>query len=277
VPAALGTQTMASVNRPAAYCGIAAFKPSTRAMAGAGIELLSSLYDTVGFFGGRVEDACSLFEAVCPPALRGRGNPARDKPVLKVVVLADPFIENADSEIYDAIVAAATRMRAAGHAVTTMNSPVSFEVLCNAHRLTMEYEIGRIRRNFLDEPQGMIGPMLLETIRAGLAIADDAYLDARRLLDAMRGDFFFAFPDADAFLWPATPKPAPKGLAWTGDATFISPWTALAGPVVSMPAGVTRDGLPVGCLLAGAPGADFAFSGIARRLADVAEYHEKAL
>src|SRR3546814_11151305 len=27
VPLALGTQTMASVNRPAAYCGIAAFKP----------------------------------------------------------------------------------------------------------------------------------------------------------------------------------------------------------------------------------------------------------
>ncbi|WP_048861481.1 amidase family protein, partial [Acidisphaera rubrifaciens] len=32
VPAALGTQTAASVNRPAAYCGIGAFKPSTLAI-----------------------------------------------------------------------------------------------------------------------------------------------------------------------------------------------------------------------------------------------------
>ena len=52
VPVALGTQTMASVNRPAAYCGIGAFKPTTRAMPGAGIALLSSLWDTVGFYGG---------------------------------------------------------------------------------------------------------------------------------------------------------------------------------------------------------------------------------
>jgi aspartyl-tRNA(Asn)/glutamyl-tRNA(Gln) amidotransferase subunit A len=277
VPAALGTQTMASVNRPAAYCGIAAFKPSTRAMAGAGIELLSSLYDTVGFFGGRVEDACTLFEAVCPPALRGRAVAARTDRPLKVTMLTDPFVEAADTEVYQAMANAARRMRAAGHTVTTMISPVSFEVLCNAHRLTMEYEIGRIRRNFLDEPQGMIGPMLLETIRAGLEIPEDAYFAARRSLDAMRGDFFFAFPDTDAFLWPATPKPAPKGLAWTGDATYISPWTALAGPVVSMPAGLTRDGLPVGCLLAGAPGTDLSFAGVARRLAAAAEDHDTVL
>jgi Asp-tRNA(Asn)/Glu-tRNA(Gln) amidotransferase A subunit family amidase len=33
VPLAVGTQTVVSVNRPAAYCGVAAFKPSTAALA----------------------------------------------------------------------------------------------------------------------------------------------------------------------------------------------------------------------------------------------------
>lgn len=276
-PVALGTQTMASVTRPAAYCGIGAFKPTTRAMPGAGIALLASLYDTVGFYGGRVEDACTVFEAVCPPGLRGAGAAGDTDRMLSVTVLTDPFIEAADAEIHRATANAADRMREAGHAVATVSSPVSFEALFRAHRLAMEYEIGRIRRAFLDEPQGMIGPLLLETIRAGLKISDNAYFAARRSMDAMRAEFFAAFPATDAFLWPATPKPAPKGLAWTGDASYISPWTALAGPVVSMPSGKVAEGLPVGCLLAGAPGTDLAFAGIARRLADAAEDHETVL
>ncbi|MEX2617109.1 MAG: amidase [Alphaproteobacteria bacterium] len=276
-PVALGTQTMASVNRPAAYCGIGAFKPTTRAMPGAGIALLSSLYDTVGFYGGRVEDACTVFEAVCPPGLRGAGAAEDTERMLSVTVLTDPFIEAADTEIHRATANAADRMRDAGHAVAVTASPVSFEALFRAHRLAMEYEIGRIRRAFLDEPQGMIGPLLLETIRDGLKITDEAYFAARRSMDAMRAEFFAAFPATDAFLWPATPKPAPKGLAWTGDASYISPWTALAGPVVTMPSGRVAAGLPVGCLLAGAPGADLAFAGIARRLADAAEDHDTLL
>ena len=51
VPMALGTQTMASLNRPAAYCGIAAFKPSTRSMCGFGVAPLAPSFDTVGFYG----------------------------------------------------------------------------------------------------------------------------------------------------------------------------------------------------------------------------------
>ena len=276
VPVALGTQTMASVNRPAAYCGIGAFKPTTRAMPGAGIALLSSLWDTVGFYGGRVADACTVFEAVCPPGLRGVAADAT-KAALAVTVLTDPHIEQADAEIHRATANAAARMGDAGHAVSTAASPVPFQAIFKAHRLTMEYEIGRIRRAFLDEPQGMIGPLLLETIRDGLKISDAAYQDARRSLDSMRAEFFAAFPTTDAFLWPATPKPAPEGIAWTGDATYISPWTALAGPVVTMPSGRVAAGLPVGCLLAGAPGSDFAFAAIARRLADAAEDHDMVL
>ena len=91
-----------------------------------------------------------------------------------------------------------TRLRAlgdAGHAVSTVASPVPFQAIFKAHRLTMEYEIGRIRRAFLDEPQGMIGPLLLETIRDGLKISDAAYQDARRSLDSMRARILRRFPD----------------------------------------------------------------------------------
>ena len=272
VPAALGTQTMASVNRPAAYCGIAAFKPSTRLFSTFGIEPLSTLYDTVGFYGWSVADAAAVFDAVCPTHAQLGRKELRDSPLI-VVALQDPFIDDADDEIKKAVERVAERLAGAGHAVEAKNSSVSFKQLYDLHILTMEYEIGRIQRRLLDEPEGQVGIKLTETIRRGNKIADAAYLDARRKLDKVRTEFFDAFRGVDAFLWPATPKTAPKGIAWTGEPKFISPWTALGGPIVTMPAGFAADGLPIGCLITGAPGSDFRFGQIACRIAEAAEAH----
>ena len=66
VPLAVGTQTVASVNRPAAYCGVAAFKPSTQSTCTHGITPLAPAFDMVGFFGATVADAVALYEAVAP-------------------------------------------------------------------------------------------------------------------------------------------------------------------------------------------------------------------
>ena len=57
VPLSLGTQTAGSVSRPAAYCGIAAFKPSTRSWSSFGVVPFAPSFDTVGVFGHRVADA----------------------------------------------------------------------------------------------------------------------------------------------------------------------------------------------------------------------------
>jgi len=46
--------------------------------------------------------------------------------------------------------------------------------------------------------------------------------------------------------------------------------------VVTMPAGVAADDLPVGCLVTGAPGSDFRFGRVACQIAEGAEAHECA-
>ena len=63
----------------------------------------------------------------------------------------------------------------------------------------------------------------------------------------------------------------PSGLAWTGDRRYITPWTTFGGPVVTVNVGADNAGLPIGALLAGPPGTDAHFSGIAHRLAEVLE------
>jgi aspartyl-tRNA(Asn)/glutamyl-tRNA(Gln) amidotransferase subunit A len=254
VPVAVGTQTIASVNRPAAYCGIAAFKPSTGSLPSFGIAPLAPSYDTPGLYGWSVDDAVYAYQALLPPFLLSKGRP-RVPARLGVCIPDDPHIADAGPEMQLALRRVADALANAGHAVEQPASPIAFERLYALQRSTAAYEAGRALRHLLDEPAGMVGERILGLVRDGLAMPPERYLDERREIDAMRRTLFDTMK-ADVFLWPATPWTAPEGLAWTGDPKYISPWTALGGPIVSLPAGVARNGLPLGCILSARPGAD---------------------
>ena len=90
VPLSLGTQTAGSVSRPAAYCGIAAFKPSTLAWSSFGLVPFSPSFDTVGVFGYRVRDAVGAARVLMPAYLR-RGAAAAPAP-LSIGVIDDPIL-----------------------------------------------------------------------------------------------------------------------------------------------------------------------------------------
>jgi aspartyl-tRNA(Asn)/glutamyl-tRNA(Gln) amidotransferase subunit A len=132
----------------------------------------------------------------------------------------------------------------------------------------MAYEASRALKFLLDQPQGTVGEKLIALIHQGLAIAPQRYLDERGEIDKMRGALFSVLT-ADVFLWPAAPSTAPAGLGWTGDPKYISPWTALGGPIVSVPAGFGSNGLPIGCILCSRPGTDLNMCTWARTLSQV--------
>ena len=272
-PAATGTQTVASVNRPAAYCGIAAFKPSTGLLSTFGVAPLAPMFDTVGFLGYRVTDAAALFEAVCPAhAARrrcARGDAGDER--LRVVALNDPFLAQSVTAVHDAMESAAGRLRDAGHEVLARDACMSFETLGDEQRRCMLYQTGRVHRPLLGLPRDQVGEKLREAVETGVGIGDDEFRTMCRSLTAARRRFFESVADAHAVLWPAAPDTAPPGIAWTGDPRYIAPWTTLGGPVVSVNVGADGAGLPIGALLAGAPGTDSDFTGTARRLATALE------
>jgi aspartyl-tRNA(Asn)/glutamyl-tRNA(Gln) amidotransferase subunit A len=264
VPLAVGTQTVASVNRPAAYCGISAFKPSTRSLSTYGITPLAPGYDTPGLFAWSVADAVYAFEAVAPLCLtmRHRSPPPAS---LFVCIPDDPHIADATPEMKAALARFADALANAGHGVERPVSPISFERLCNLQRSTVAYEAGRALRHLLQAPAGAVGEKIMTLIRDGLTIAPGRYLEERSEIDRLRSTLF-AELKADVFLWPATPTSAPQGLSWTGEPKYISPWTALGGPIVSVPAGLAANGLPVGCILSARPGTDLEMCAWARQL-----------
>ncbi len=263
VPLTIGTQTVASVNRPAAYCGVAAFKPSTGSLSTYGIAPLGPSYDTPGVFGWSVADAIYAYLAIAPDhaaaALKASSSTI-------IAILDDPHVHDAIPAMKTAAAAMVDRCAASGARIVRRPSPISFKRLFEIQRTTMLFEASRAMRGFIDLPKGQIGEKLLGAITDGLAMTDQRYLDERQEIGQLRQTLLAQTVDCDAFLWPAAPGPAPRSLAWTGDPKYIAPWTAIGGPILTVPAGVTPDGLPLGCILIGKPGGDHALCAMAAKL-----------
>ena len=64
------------------------------------------------------------------------------------------------------------------------------------------------------------------------------------------------FSTSDILLMPTTPAPPPAGIASTGDASFLSPWSQVGFPAATIPCGLSPDGLPIGLQIVGPPNGD---------------------
>jgi aspartyl-tRNA(Asn)/glutamyl-tRNA(Gln) amidotransferase subunit A len=264
VPLALGTQTAGSVNRPAAYTGTGAFKPSTLSIGGVGVVPLAPSFDTMGAFGQTAQDAAYLAAGFAADHLRLNAAPPT-RP--RVVVLRDDMLARMTSPGTAARIAElAATLQSAWLEVVEAATPVPLEAILLAHRQVLLAEAGRTHARL---PMDRISPRLAADIATGLAMPDAEYHAALRDLARFRQEFWAGFGPGDALLMPAAPDVAPAD-GTTGDPSFVIPTTALGGPVASLRAGLDG-GMPVGALLFAAPGADawlagFLFSDLATEL-----------
>jgi aspartyl-tRNA(Asn)/glutamyl-tRNA(Gln) amidotransferase subunit A len=266
VPLSLGTQTAGSVSRPAAYCGISAFKPSTLAWSSSGLVPFAPSFDTIGVFAHRVRDAVTAARVLMPPFLRRR---ATEPPSpLTISVIEDPITEAGSPAVAGSVRAAGGALAAAGVRVKQLTSPISFAAIAGWHKAIIEYEVAHAHPHLEHNPDVSAG--LREAVGRGRLVGDGAYLDAYAALSAAREHFWIETAQVNALLFPAAPDVAPVGMK-TGDPRFIVPFTALGGPIVSIPVGTGVGGMPLGLMLIGAPGTDARISVIAEQIAPVIE------
>ena len=181
VPAALGTQTGGSVIRPAAYCGVAAIKPSFGTINRAGLKFVSESLDTIGIFAREVEDLALSLEA-----LSGRTRPdfaAFDgKP--RVGLCRTPRWALADTATQANLEAAAQRLAQAGAQVKSYDMSPESEQLFDRHKLIMGFESARALaweyRTFADKISATLKPRLDEGWKVTRAAYDGMRATAER-------------------------------------------------------------------------------------------------
>ena len=263
VPVAIGTQTLGSVIRPAAFCGVVGYKPSYGAISRNGIHPFSATLDTVGVFARSVADAawfgaCLMgldqrdeATAIKGPTklLRVPLEPLAGPPRLAVVKTSKwPLATEAQRNHFGECVAA---LKDAGAAVREVPLPRAFDDAWDNVMVILARDAVRSFAAIESRHRIRLSPPLIELLDRGHRITPDEYAKARTRREEYRRWLDGLFDGCDAIVTIPAPGEAPEGLGSTGDATFCSLWTQTGLPAVSIPSGRGPRGLPLGLQVVG--------------------------
>lgn len=265
-PLALGTQTIGSVIRPAAFCGIVGFKPSYGRISMEGIIPFSSSADHVGLFTQDVKGMALAASLLCH-----RWQPVLEhfQPVLGVP--SGPYLQQASSEALAAFETQLARLEAAGYTVRRWNVLEDIAVINRRHKRMVAAEFAQVHAEWFARYESLYRPRTAALIREGQSVSAEELAEARRGQERLRAELEASMRVAGIDVWvsPAAPGPAPSGIHSTGDPIMNLPWTHAGLPTVTVPAGLADNGLPLGLQMSAAFMADESLLAWAERLAEV--------
>ncbi len=260
VPLALGSQTVGSVLRPAAYCGVIGFKPSYGRISTAGVVPLAWSLDHVGIFARAVEDcalALGLLAGLDAADPLSSGAPIDDylaaarHPVAPRIGLLRSLLERATPEMANHMDAVARGFQSAGALVTDVELPSSYARIHEAGNRVVRAEAAAYHASLYGKHAAEYPPRIREAIEAGQAIGAVDYLAAQHERRVFREEMGAIAARYDALMLPTVGAPAPRGLGSTGDPYFCAPWSFSGMPAIALPSGVDADGLPLSVQLVG--------------------------
>lgn len=254
VPIAFGTQTAASVTRPAAFCGVVGYKASFGELSLSGVRPLAQSLDTLGIFARSVADIALMRDVLI--GCRGRTKPVALSAPPRLALCRTPLWHLAEPATRDALDVAAARLRTAGARIDPMVLPEPFAALTAAHETIMAYEAAR---NFVFETTrhaDRVSDSFRAMCDAGMRTDRSDYLHARRCVASAVALLPGVLRGYDGLIAPATRGEAPPAESGTGDPVMSRMWTALGVPSLAIPVVRSTPALPVAVQLIAAIDAD---------------------
>ena len=275
VGAALGSQTGGSTCRPAAYNGIVGLKATYGRISRYGVVPVSWSLDHVGILVRTVDDAALMLQVLSGEDANDPGSANEPVPNFmqqmaehnlppRIGVPSQYFQEKSTSEVWAHTQAVANQLAAAGAEIVEIGLPGSFSSSHSVQRIVMNVECAAYHEQFHANQAEDYGPRVRAGMEMGMLIPATKYLQAMRLRRQFRQDMVQMVQQVDAVLTPTTPAPAPKDRNTTGDASFQAPWTSCGLPTVTIPSGLSENGMPLGVQLGGLPFEEGKLLGIAK-------------
>ncbi|GAA4228333.1 indoleacetamide hydrolase [Actinomadura meridiana] len=298
VPVAIGADTGGSCRIPAALCGCVGFRPTHGRYDGRGVIPISSTRDTPGPLARSVADV-RFVDAVCAPA-GADPDASVELAGLRLGVPRGFFYDDLDPNVATATETALSALAARGAVLIERDIPDLVRLNEAASFVIVLYEAGRELSAYLyqhDAPvalRELVGQVAIPQVRETLESLVDqdlfsaaAYREALTVhRPALRAAYarYFADHDVSAVVVPTTPLPARphrtpgvdrtvdlNGVAVDGFTTYIrntdAPSTA-GLPCLSIPSGMSGDGLPIGLELVGPDSGDARLLAIGQAVED---------
>jgi aspartyl-tRNA(Asn)/glutamyl-tRNA(Gln) amidotransferase subunit A len=275
VGAALGSQTGGSTCRPAAYNGIVGLKATYGRISRYGVVPVSWSLDHVGILVRTVEDAALMLQVMSGEDANDPGSSSEPVPDFlkqmaehnrppRIGVVSEYYAEKSTSETWAHTQEVVQKLKSAGAEIVELGLPESFRSCHSAQRIVMNVECAAFHEQFHATQAEDYGPSVRSGMEMGMLIPATKYLQAMRLRRQFRQDMVKMVQQVDVLLTPTTPAPAPKDRNTTGDASFQVPWTTSGLPTITVPSGLSENGMPMAVQLGGLPFEEGKLLGVAQ-------------
>jgi Asp-tRNAAsn/Glu-tRNAGln amidotransferase A subunit and related amidases len=282
MPAGIGTDTGGSVRLPAALCGLVGYRPTIGRYPGKGIVPISHTRDTAGPMTRSVADA-RLLDGVITG--KGASVEVADLSRIRLGVPRPHFWEDLDPAVTAVCEHSLARLAAAGATLVEVEVPhvarlnaacgfpvAVYEFMRGLPAWLAENGLGLTMRDIAERVATDNVRAMIEAELGPGAVTDTLYREAIAIhRPKLQATYAAVFADhaLDALVFPTAPLPArPVGedewveLNGRGAPTFSTfirntdPGSGAGLPGISLPAGLTPDGLPVGLEFDAQAGAD---------------------
>ena len=313
--ATLGTDTGGSIRQPAAFCGTVGLKPTYGRVSRYGLIAFASSLDQIGPFAKDVEDAALMLQAIAghdpmdstsaavpvPDYAAGLGQGVEG---LKVGIPAEYFIEGLDPEVETAVRAAIEILKGLGAKTESVSLPhteyglAAYYVIGPAEASSNLARYDGVKyglrvpgaRDLIDMYSRTRGAgfgaevkrrVMLGTYALSAGYYDAYYGKAQKVRTLVQRDFQKAFERVDVIVAPTTPSAAFRTgekedpLSMYLNDVFTIPVNLAGLPGVSVPAGFTNGGLPVGLQVIGKAFDEAAVLRTAKAYEGATEWHKR--
>ncbi len=248
---ALGTQTIGSVIRPAAFCGVVGFKPTYERISRAGVIPLSPSFDHVGFFTPNVDTAKKVASVLIEDL---RLETTTRKPTLGIP--EGSYLACASDYALTCFNTICISLADAGYELRRVRVMDDYQEIRNRHDAIMSFDAANIHKEWFTKHEILYSSKFSDLIKRGQTVSNlQSLLIAR---DNFRNHINQAMEGNKIDLWICPPAigPAPKGLDSTGDPIMCLPWTQIGFPAINIPTTKNEEGLPMGLQIVGKWNAD---------------------
>jgi amidase len=251
-------------------------KPSYGTIARTGVLPLSGSLDHLGVFTTNVADAVHALSVLAgsdaddPHAShhhrerKGPVDAAKRPPRIGVLrqQVGGP-VDGAQQHVLDQL---ASRLRADGAEIVAIDLPAELADAARHASILLAVEAALTHGDLVDRAPALVSAPMTALVEQGRALPATEYAKAKamQVKMALRFDRWLTeTAELDALLVAPASGEAPRGLDYTGDAAFCTPWTFLGVPAVTLPVGFGPAGLPLGVQLVGASQHDAALLSLA--------------
>ena len=287
----LGTDTGGSIRIPAALNGVVGLRPTVGRVPNTGSVPVSEQFDTIGPLAYSARDAAAVFEAIAgydPKCEMSVNHPveswtsirARGLGGLKVGIPRTFFFESIDPEVEAAVRALIGTLSDLGLFVHEIELPgaehihaqMSSVLLCDAaayHRRRLEEAPGRFGEDVRER-------MMIGYETTGLDYADGLFAQRqwRRQIEELFQTVDLVVTPTVGFAAPRISESARMIEATRGLTRLTFPWSFAQVPALSLPCGLTGEGLPIGGQLVGRHFGEALLFAVADAVQEVTAFHK---